>query len=86
MNKFNELNDLEIKFIEDLISIYKYIDKIHQLNKDIIFNFKKQMEINENNFNSKINNEKEKKQLEYLRDVIDNYKVIKNKKEAIKNY
>ena len=28
MNKFNELNDLEIKFIEDLISTYKYIEKI----------------------------------------------------------
>ena len=55
MNKFNELNDLEIKFIEDLISTYKYIEKNHQLNTDIIFNLKNQMEINENIFNAKIN-------------------------------
>ena len=77
MNKFNELNDLEIKFIEDLISTYKYAEKNHQLNSDIIFNFKQQMDINENNFNSKINN---KKKYVYLIDMIDNYKVIKDKK------
>jgi len=78
MNKFNELNDLEIKFIEDLISTYKYVEKNRQLNTDIIFNLKNQMDINENNFNSEINNEKEKIKFECLIDIIEKYKVIKN--------
>ena len=80
MNKFNELNELEIKFIEDLISTYIYVENNSQLNTDIIFNLKKSNGINENIFNSKINNKKEKKQFEYLIDMIDNYKVIKDKK------
>jgi len=80
MNKFNELNDLEIKFIEDLISTYKYVEKNRQINTDIIFNLKNQMDINENIFNSEIKNEKEKKKFEYLNDVIENYKIIKDKK------
>ena len=86
MNKFYELNYLEIKFIEDLISTYKYIEKNNQLNSNIILNLKNQLRINENIFNAKINNEKEKKQFEYLIDIIDNYKIIKNKKEVIKKY
>ena len=80
MNKFNELNELEIKFIEDLISTYKYVEKNRQLNTDIIFNLKNQMDINENIFISEIKNEKEKIKFEYLNDVIENYKIIKDKK------
>ena len=38
------------------------------------------MDINENIFNSEIKNEKEKKKFEYLNDVIENYKIIKDKK------
>ena len=37
MNKFNELNELEIRFIEDLILSYKYAEKNRQLNSEIIF-------------------------------------------------
>ena len=80
MNKFNELNELEIRFIEDLISTYKYAEKNRQLNIEIIFNLKKNMDINEKNFESNIYNENEKKQTEYLIDNIDNYKVIKEKR------
>ena len=63
MNKFNELNDLEIKFIEDLISTYKYVEKNRQINTDIIFNLKNQLKINENIFIGKIKKEKEKNNL-----------------------
>ena len=38
------------------------------------------MDINEKNFETNINKEKETKQFEYLIDNIDNYKVIKEKR------
>ena len=39
-SKFYELNELEIKFIEDLILSYKYAEKNHILNSEIILNLK----------------------------------------------
>ena len=61
MNKFNKLNELEIRFIEDLILSYKYAEKNRQLNSEIILNLKKQMELNEKIFEPNIDREKEKK-------------------------
>ena len=63
MNKFNELNELEIRFIEDLILSYKYAEKNRQLNSEIILNLKNQMEINKKNFEPNIVIENEKKKI-----------------------
>ncbi len=79
MNKFNELNELEIRFIEDLMLSYKYAEKNRQLNSEIILNLKNQMEINEKNFEQNIMKENEKKKFEYLIENIENYKVILGK-------
>ena len=55
-SKFYELNELEIKFIEDLILSYKCAEKNHILNSEIILNVKNII-VNEIEFDSDIYNQ-----------------------------
>ena len=83
-SKFYELNELEIKFIEDLILSYKYAEKNHILNSEIILNLKNII-VKEIEFDSDIYNKGNIKQLEYLNNIMNEYYVLKESKIKYRN-